>query len=210
MIDSISSNAQINRVYDEWRMYEDKYVIAFDYDNTVYDYHKRGEDYEEIISIIRLCKKIGCTLVLLTCRDMDTDYDEVYNYLSEMDIIPDYINKTPEWLQFRNSQKVYYNILLDDRSGLSETLNTLYTAYVMIQNTKYIEKKRITKDSCPFFIKNINFDSGRRTMLYQTSVWLNAELKCGRIDAQKALIQNDLHIEKAIEAIKNTGIVRSI
>lgn len=201
MIESISSSAQINRVYDEWRMHGDKYVIAFDYDNTVFDYHKRGENYEEIINVLRLCKKHGCTLVLLTCRDMKSDYCEVMNYLSEKGIVPDFINETPEWMQFRNSHKVYYNILLDDRAGLQETIDTLYSAYVMIQNTLYIEKHRITKNRCPFFIKNIDFVNGKRTMLYQTSSWLNKELKCGRFIAQKELIENDLNIEKTIEAI---------
>ena len=40
--------------------------VAFDYDNTVFDYHNQGINYDEIIGLLTTCKSLGFTMILFT------------------------------------------------------------------------------------------------------------------------------------------------
>lgn len=118
------------RLLDEYHKYG-KLIVAFDYDNTIYDYHNDGGDYSEVIELLKDCSKLGFEMILFTCEE------DIYkiakkqikclemgigNYLESLKgFIPPYIKSK----LFPNSKKVYYNILLDDRAGLEESYEIL-------------------------------------------------------------------------------------
>lgn len=118
----IEENA-VNRLVKEWNTYG-QIVVAYDFDNTVYDYHKEGHDYSEVIELIHELDEAGAYLMVYTARP-NTELYKVRNYLKENMIPFDSINKMPDFLPFTENKKLYYNILLDDRAGLESAVNIL-------------------------------------------------------------------------------------
>ena len=121
----------VERLIKEWEMHG-TLVIAYDFDNTVYDYHKTGDTYEEIIRLLRDCKEVGAHLILFTAR-RDDEMDFVMEYLNSNNIPYDAINEDPSFIM-TPGRKVYYNVLLDDRAGLPSTYNALLQAYNHMKN----------------------------------------------------------------------------
>jgi hypothetical protein len=112
----------VMRLKEEYHKYG-KLIIAFDFDNTIYDYHNEGGDYSEVISLLRRCKELGFILILYTVEVDSTKISSKIKWCKSIGIEPDYINESP---LFKGSVKPYYNILLDDRSGLEESYKILY------------------------------------------------------------------------------------
>jgi hydroxymethylpyrimidine pyrophosphatase-like HAD family hydrolase len=98
-------------------------IIAFDFDNTIYDYYNKGYTYNNVITLLKECKELGAILILSTCR-FESSYKFMTDVLVSLGINVDYINESPPHIPY-HSNKVYYNILLDDRAGLSSAYNVL-------------------------------------------------------------------------------------
>ena len=94
--------------------------VAYDYDNTVYDYHNQGINYDKIISLLRVCKSLDFTMILFTGNEGEK-LEVIKKDLKKRDIPYDLINENP----LMPTRKPYYNILLDDRAGLKEAYNYL-------------------------------------------------------------------------------------
>lgn len=122
----------VTRLYNEW-VEHDGIVVAFDFDNTVYDYHNKGYIYKNTVKILKACKEAGCTLVLYSCNNDESKIEFMKKYLDEIDLTPDYINKTPDTIPFgHEGSKIYFNILLDDRAGLYEAYSILKETYIRV------------------------------------------------------------------------------
>ena len=94
--------------------------VAFDYDNTVFDYHKKEISYYKIIDLLQTCKSLGFTMILFTGNE-GTRLKEIKEDLKVRNIPYDLVNENP----FMKTRKPYYNILLDDRAGLFEAYSNL-------------------------------------------------------------------------------------
>lgn len=103
--------------------------VAFDYDNTVFDYHNLGIKYDKIIGLLRECKSLGFTLILFTGNEGD-QLEVIKEDLKNRNIPYDLINENP----LMNTRKPYYNILLDDRAGLKEAYTNLKKLIDEIRN----------------------------------------------------------------------------
>jgi len=119
-----------DRLYEEYKKYGNL-IVAYDYDNTVFDYHKKGYQYTELINLLKECRKLGFHLTVFTSCN-DDRFPEIESYLKSNNIPYDWINDTPEFIPFKG-RKVYYNILLDDRAGLSAAYNQLWTVIYRIR-----------------------------------------------------------------------------
>lgn len=97
-------------------------IIAYDFDDTVYDFHKQGRTYNKIIKLLREWKGFAYFIVY-TASD-ETRYPDIKRYLKENDIPFHTINENIDTLNVPHGKKLYYNVLLDDRAGL----NTAYWA----------------------------------------------------------------------------------
>ena len=98
-------------------------IIAFDFNNTVFDYYKEGNQYEydDVIDLLKYCYDLSMTLVLYTCEENIDEIKWKINWCKEyMGFTPHYVNKSPVLSQSYKNGKIYYNILLDDRAGLFE------------------------------------------------------------------------------------------
>ena len=117
-----------NRLKQDYFTHKSLFV-AFDYDNTVFDYHKKGINYSSVIELLRTCKSLGFTLILFTGNEGEK-LEVIKKDLIERNIPFDLINENP----LMKTRKPYYNILLDDRAGLKEAYNNLKRLIDEIQN----------------------------------------------------------------------------
>lgn len=98
-------------------------IVAFDFDNTIYDRQQKGYDLTEVIDLLRECSNLeGFTMVLFTVEFEESKIEEKKKYCQELGIRVDFVNTSPIMSE---SRKPYYNILLDDRAGLREAYETL-------------------------------------------------------------------------------------
>jgi len=114
-------NAQIERLIKEYLKY-DSLVIAFDFDNTVYDFHKKGHTYTKVIELLRRLKdELHCTLICFTGNE---DEAFVWKYCEDNGIPIDKLNENCDFFK-STSRKIYYNAFLDDRAGLIQVYQEL-------------------------------------------------------------------------------------
>lgn len=129
----LSDRNAIDRLIEEWTKYG-KIIIAYDYDDTVFDFHKKNREYNDVITLLREAKELGAYFVVFTACG-ENQYEDISEYLLTNNIPFDKINENLDFISF-TGRKVYYNILLDDRSGLS-------ASYYQLQQTIEILKERI-------------------------------------------------------------------
>jgi hydroxymethylpyrimidine pyrophosphatase-like HAD family hydrolase len=116
-----------NRLIEEYKKYG-SLVVAFDFDDTVYDFHKKGRIYNKVITLLRKLKSINCYLICWTGQE---DLEFVSNYLKTNKIPFHSINENPPFYHSK-SKKVYANVYLDDRAGLHQVYNELTNLLGMI------------------------------------------------------------------------------
>lgn len=130
----LSEENMMLRLWSEYKLHG-KLVVAYDYDNTVFDYHNKGYTFEKVIDLIRRCKKLGFYLIVFTGSN-STRFGEISQYLNENDIPFDAINENPPFFK-SDSRKIFFNIILDDRAGLPSAYNVLKD---LVDNAERIEK----------------------------------------------------------------------
>lgn len=133
----------IERLMNEYHKHNNL-IVAFDFDNTIFDYHNDGGDYSDIIDILNLCHQLKFTLVLYTCEISTKKLAWKINWCQEhMGIKPDYVNSSPILNNITSNSKIYYNILLDDRAGLNEAYSILVHVISNIEKEKgiYLESQ---------------------------------------------------------------------
>lgn len=116
-----------NRLLEEYKQYK-SIVVAFDFDDTVYDFHKKGRFYNDVIELLKKLKSINCYLI---CWTGQQDLQFVSGYLKNKNIPFDTINENPPFHKSM-SKKIYANAYLDDRAGLKQVydeLNGLINAF---------------------------------------------------------------------------------
>lgn len=113
----------VDRLVKEYQLHGDL-VVAYDFDNTVYDYHNRGESYEMVIDLIRKLSTVkGIELIVWTGSRKER-YEWIKWWLNENKIPFNKINENPYFFN-SDSPKIFYSILLDDRAGLESSFNAL-------------------------------------------------------------------------------------
>lgn len=99
-----------------------KLIIAFDFDYTVHNY--REEDnfaYDVVMQLLRDWRPYAHFVVFTASPE--ERYPYIKNYLKENNIPYDKINE--DILERNYTRKIYYNVFLDDRAGLGETVEIL-------------------------------------------------------------------------------------
>ena len=119
----LSYDLAYDRLHDEYRKYG-KIIVATDFDDTIFDFHKKGYTYTKVISLLKECQELGFYICVFTGTPKEK-YDDVRAYCKEIGLNIASINTNPFPMPFGNDGKMYYNILLDDRAGLAESYNML-------------------------------------------------------------------------------------
>ena len=123
----------IDRLMNEWRTHG-SIILCYDYDNCVFDFHNRGDKFDKVIALIRKAKELGCTVIVFTSCD-ESRFEEIKKYLRDNNIPFDGINENAKTIPY-TGRKLYYNILLDDRAGLSASYAQLKEVLLLIELNK--------------------------------------------------------------------------
>lgn len=126
-----STNNKILRLYNEWTRHP-KLLIACDFDDTVFDFHKNDNDHTMVINLLKKCNELGFYVTLFTASKAER-YDFMLKHMEELGVKIDAINKNVVELPYGNHGKIYYNILLDDRAGLGQAYTVLSSIIEMIK-----------------------------------------------------------------------------
>ncbi len=128
----------IQRLVNEWVKHK-SIIIAYDYDNTVFDYHGFGYKFNTVKSMLRECKKYDAKFIVFSCSPPER-HEEMIKYLDENDVPWDTINENIIELH-GGKGKLFYNILLDDRAGLKTALTILSVALDIIKRNPSNEEE---------------------------------------------------------------------
>ena len=127
----INRENQLTRLTNEYRKHK-SLIVAYDFDNTVYDYHGVGYKFDKVTELLRECKELGFYLIVYTCNG-EEKYKGIKKYSNNNKIPYDSINENAPFINFAYN-KLYYNILLDDRAGLDSAYSTLKELINNIKN----------------------------------------------------------------------------
>ena len=134
MIDEyLKTNASFLRLYKEYHEYK-SLIIAVDFDNTLYDFHKKGEHYLQVMKLLDNLRDIGCTIIIWTAN---RDIEFVKKYLYSYDVHYDFINEDAPVMQMyfkgEPARKIFANAYIDDRSGLKQVYEELSLLISLVQ-----------------------------------------------------------------------------
>lgn len=118
----------LERLIEQYKK-QDKLIIAYDFDDTVkpmYCY-----DCSDVQSTIRKLKQqLNAYFIVFTAN---SDIEGVKKYLAEYALPYDSINENAPFVPYKEG-KVFYNVLLDDKAGLGEVVNTLEQLVYLVRN----------------------------------------------------------------------------
>lgn len=126
-----STNNAIARLFKEWQKHP-KLIVACDFDDTVFDFHKHGTEHKDVLDLLKKCKELGFYITIFTASKPER-YEFMRKFMIENGIEIDAINQNVIPLPFGNNGKIYYNILLDDRAGLGQAYTTLKTLVTLVE-----------------------------------------------------------------------------
>lgn len=64
----ISNYKVVSRLLNEYKRHGNL-VVAFDFDNTIHDYHQQMDTYPRVVKLLKRCYTLGLTLVCYTGND---------------------------------------------------------------------------------------------------------------------------------------------
>lgn len=107
-----------------------KLIFGVDFDDTLYDYHKTGASYSDVIDLLHRWEKYS--EVIITTGNGGNMQPFIEEYLTKKMIRYKGINCDSS-VSF-GGRKVYANAYLDDRGGLAEIYEVLTTLITEIEN----------------------------------------------------------------------------
>ena len=126
----LNDRLAIDRLKKEYQEHKNL-IIGFDFDSTIYDYHKENLNLQPVIDLLKKCSDLGFVMCLHTlCLNYaEMNHFDKSIYAQKLGINVHFINFSPILNQQKEGfyPKPFYSILLDDRAGLSASYNILLT-----------------------------------------------------------------------------------
>ena len=123
-----------DRLFKEWCKHG-SIIIGVDFDDTVYDCHSNGFEFPHTVTTLKRAQQLGAQLCVWTANG---DKELVEHTWDKLDLIYNCYNRSPIVFH-KNQVKPYFNLLLDDRAGLSSALHVLNLT--MVQYSHYLARK---------------------------------------------------------------------
>lgn len=112
--------ANFKRLYEEFKKFK-SLAIGVDFDNTIYDYHRKGYKHDTVISLCIRAQALGMKIHIFTANP---NHLMVQEYCTEKGIQIEGVNTDGVDLGWK-SRKPFYSLLLDDRAGLISAVEDL-------------------------------------------------------------------------------------
>lgn len=132
----------IDRLLDEWKQHG-KIIIACDFDDTISPWKFHNEDFSKVFDLLKKCKDTGAYIVIWSACNADR-FPHITEYCKTNGLEIDGINTNPLDLPYGKDKKIYANIYLDDRAGLTESLEILETCLYAYRG--YLQTQKTTTD----------------------------------------------------------------
>ena len=132
----INTSKCVNRLLDKYKEYG-TLIIGFDFDDTIYDFSAPDTSFDITISLLKECSDMGLTLILYTCCKNITDLDNKIRICNNYGL--NLTSMIDNKVQFKVGDKPYFNILLDDKAGLGQSVTILKQALDEIKLLKNVE-----------------------------------------------------------------------
>jgi len=128
--------------YQEIRV-NNKLIIAMDFDGTL----TQNAIIDGVLTprpeIIDFTKKMyneGNCIIIWTCRYLEEDIKSMKKFLKRNDVRYHYINENVEGLPFHTSNKIFYDVLYDDRAGNVHDLFKILTQLDFNEDANKLKK----------------------------------------------------------------------
>lgn len=108
------------RLEDEYKIHQNL-ILAVDFDDTLYDCHKKGRTYNTVISLLQRWKNYST--IIIWSASPESRYPFIEEYCLRNNIPFDGINHD-SCIQ-SGGRKIYANAFIDDRAGLSVIIKCL-------------------------------------------------------------------------------------
>ena len=117
------------RLEDEFKKYG-KLIFCVDFDDTIYDFHKLGRSYDDVITLLKRWEPYS--EVVIWTGNGEAQYPTIKEYMESISIKYKGINCDSS-ISF-GGRKTYANAYLDDRGGLPSIYNNLNKLITKIEN----------------------------------------------------------------------------
>lgn len=119
---------------EEWTLYQrikDCYaehggiIIAYDIDDTVRPFRSEEEPCRLVRELLRKCKqKLNAQFIVFSSN---RNIDAIREFIKKENLPCDFINENATMVpsSYFNDQKIYFHILLDDKTGLANSYKCL-------------------------------------------------------------------------------------
>lgn len=122
------------RLLFEYQKYN-SLIVGVDLDDTLFDFHGTGGSYEMVRQLVRDLHEANCFIVIWTGNQ---DIDFIKSFLAENNIPYNSINEeapvSKKLLGDKLPRKVYANVYIDDRAGMSQVYEDLTRLLKEIKN----------------------------------------------------------------------------
>ena len=131
----LNDQKAIDRLVLEYKKYN-RLIIGFDFDCTIFDYHKENLNVRPVIDLLREASDLDFIMCLHTLSLNIKDVDVKVNYTKGLGINVHYINTSPILTNSfpESNKKAFYSLLLDDRAGLSASYKILKETLKIIKD----------------------------------------------------------------------------
>lgn len=106
-------------------------IIAYDFDNTVFDYHGKGYEFKLVANLLR--EAIPYAKFIVYTHSNEDRHDFIKEYLDTNELPWDTINEGIVWANGKKEGKLFYSHFLDDRAGLRSAYVVLDKALKVIK-----------------------------------------------------------------------------
>lgn len=113
----------VDRLFTQY-LKHGRLIVATDFDETVKDYYQKGDTYPAVIGLLRRCTKLGFLIVVFSSSPRSR-HDEIRAYMASIGVRCDGINENVINWHHGTEGKIYFNVLLDDKSGLFQAFEIL-------------------------------------------------------------------------------------
>lgn len=124
----LQPNSSYNRLLEEYKKYG-RLIFCVDYDDTLYDFHKKGRAYQNMFDLLKRWENYS-EVIIFTGNGEDK-YGEISQYLTEHGLKFKGINCDSSVIV--QGRKIYANVYIDDRAGLRQVYNELLTLIEQIE-----------------------------------------------------------------------------